>query len=87
MDRQAIDVRGRIAFSNADCALPKTSQKRRWWQVRFWPSLCENSKTRSATRMIFLSSFSKLNGLAIWAPKTISNVFAFSRSLDPKRRS
>ena len=24
MDRQAIDVHGRIAFSNANCALPKT---------------------------------------------------------------
>jgi hypothetical protein len=35
MDRQAIDVHGRIAFSNANCALPKTSQKRRWWKVRF----------------------------------------------------
>jgi hypothetical protein len=36
MDRQAIDVHGRIAFSNANCALPKTGQKRRWRKVRFW---------------------------------------------------
>jgi hypothetical protein len=35
MDRQAIDVHGRIAFSNANCALPKTGQKRRWRKVRF----------------------------------------------------
>ena len=27
MDRQAIDVHGRIAFSNANCALPKTGSK------------------------------------------------------------
>ena len=30
------DVHGRIAFSNANCALPKTGQKRRWRKVRFW---------------------------------------------------
>ncbi len=35
MDRQAIDVHGRIAFSNANRALPKTGQKRRWRRVRF----------------------------------------------------
>ena len=32
-----------------------------------------NSKVRSATRMIFLRSTSKLNALAMWAPKTILN--------------
>ena len=36
MDQQAIDIHGRIAFSNANCALPKTGQKRRWRKVRFW---------------------------------------------------
>jgi len=36
MDRQAIDVHCRIAFPNANCALPKTGQKRRWRNVRFW---------------------------------------------------
>ena len=35
MDRQAIDVHGRIGFSNANCALAKTGQKRRWRKVRF----------------------------------------------------
>jgi hypothetical protein len=35
MDRQAIECRRRIAFSNANCALPKTGQKRRWRKVRF----------------------------------------------------
>jgi hypothetical protein len=34
MGRQAIDVHGRIAFSNANCALLKTGQKRRWRKVR-----------------------------------------------------
>jgi hypothetical protein len=33
--------------------------------VRFWPGLCENSKVRSATRMIFSSSVSKLNAFAM----------------------
>jgi len=27
MDRQAIDVHGRIAFSNANCALPQDGSK------------------------------------------------------------
>jgi hypothetical protein len=35
MDLQAIDVHGRIAFANANCAQPKTGQKRRWRKVRF----------------------------------------------------
>ena len=35
--------------------------------------LCENSKVRCATRMVFLSSVSKLNSLAILAPKTALN--------------
>jgi hypothetical protein len=37
------------------------------------PRLCENSKLRSATRMIFLSLIQKSNALAIWAPKTVLN--------------
>jgi hypothetical protein len=44
MDRQAIDVHGRIAFSNANCALPKTGQKRRWRKVRF----CEGFRMPAA---------------------------------------
>jgi len=44
MDRQAIDVHDRIAFSNANCALPKTGQKRRWRKVRFWQILLQKSK-------------------------------------------
>ncbi len=35
--------------------------------------LCENSKTRRATRMIFSGSISKLNGLAVWAAKAALN--------------
>jgi hypothetical protein len=73
MDRQAIDVHGRIAFSNANCALPETSQKRRWWKVRFWPRLWENTKNQSATRMMFSDSMSKLNWLAMWAHKAVLN--------------
>jgi hypothetical protein len=34
---------------------------------------CENSKVRSATRMISLISISKLNALAMWAHETILN--------------
>jgi hypothetical protein len=48
MDRQAIDVHGRIAFSNANRVLPRTDQKCRWRKVR-WPSAksWRNSKNRS----------------------------------------
>ena len=48
MDRQAIDVHGRIAFSNANCALPKTGQKRRWQKVRFWRKAAVHTQTASA---------------------------------------
>jgi hypothetical protein len=41
--------------------------------VRFWPRMCENPKSRSATRMIFLCSTSKLNGLAMRARQTVLN--------------
>jgi hypothetical protein len=56
--------------------------------------LCENSKVRSATRMIFLISISKLNALAMWAHEKALNeklvlsrliAFAFSHGLDPNR--
>jgi hypothetical protein len=45
MDGQAINVHGRIAFSNANCALPKTAQKRRWRKV-LWhiTTYCCNEK-------------------------------------------
>lgn len=33
--------------------------------------LCKNSKNRTATRMIFFSSTSKLNSLASWAAKAV----------------
>jgi len=46
MDRQAIDVHDRNAFSNANCALPKTGQKRRWRKVRF----CEDAMRRTKAR-------------------------------------
>jgi hypothetical protein len=36
-------------------------------EVRVGSRLCEKSKVRSATRMIFLISISKLNALAMWA--------------------
>jgi hypothetical protein len=58
--------------------------------------LCENSKVRSATRMIFSSSILKLNALAMWAPKTAFNeklvlsrliAFAFSHSLGQQATS
>jgi hypothetical protein len=35
------------------------------FHVAYWPRLCENSKTPSATRMIFSGWISKLNGLAV----------------------
>jgi hypothetical protein len=35
MDRQAIDDHDWIAFSNANCVLPK-GQQRRWQKVRIW---------------------------------------------------
>ena len=35
--------------------------------------LCENSKTRSGTRMMFSNSISNLNGLAAWTPKAVLN--------------
>jgi hypothetical protein len=37
------------------------------------PRPCENSKVRSATRMIFLTSFSKLNALPMWAHEKVLN--------------
>jgi hypothetical protein len=54
------------------------------------PRLYENSKVRSATRMIFSSSILQLNALAMWTPKTTFNeelvlsrliAFAFSHGL------
>ena len=63
--------------------------------VRNGSRLCENPKTRSATRTIFLSSMSRLNGLAMWAPKTVLNeqlvlshlsTLAFSHNRGPSRR-
>jgi hypothetical protein len=51
MDRQAIDVHGRIAFSNANRALPKTGQKRRWRRVRFCTfATCQLHRAMSAFR-------------------------------------
>jgi hypothetical protein len=41
--------------------------------LRFGPRLCENSEVRSATRMIFLISISKLNALAMWAHEKALN--------------
>jgi hypothetical protein len=46
---------------------------RRSEDVGLWPSLCENSKSRRATRMIFSGSIKKLNALAVWAPKAALN--------------
>jgi hypothetical protein len=40
---------------------------------RHWPKLCENSKTPSAARMIFLRSISNLNGLPVRALIAIMN--------------
>src|SRR6266550_1014735 len=40
---------------------------------RFGSRPCENSKVRSATRMIFLISISKLNALPMWAHETALN--------------
>ena len=40
---------------------------------RWRPRLCENSKTRSATRMIFSASTAKLNGLTVRTPKEVLN--------------
>ena len=50
MDRQAIDDHDWIAFSNANCALPKTGQKRRWRKVRFW-YICDMPTASSDVRV------------------------------------
>ena len=58
--------------------------------VCLWPRVCENSKSRGAMRIYFLSSNTKLKWLAMLAPKAVLNeylvlsrfsLFAFPHSL------
>jgi hypothetical protein len=49
--------------------------------------LCENSKVSSATRMIFSSSISKLNALAMWAPETVFGRVTCSIAINRLRRA
>jgi hypothetical protein len=65
--------------ANALNLLPLSAQQRTWpgllplEPVANEPRLGENSKARSATRMMFSSSIEKLNGLAVWALKSALN--------------
>jgi hypothetical protein len=52
---------------------PKADLTSSFGCVRFGSRPCENSKVRSATRMIFLISISELNAFAMWAHETVLN--------------
>jgi hypothetical protein len=57
-------MRSRKPSTLTSASLPAGAGKQTFRDRRFGPSLCENSKIRSATRMMFLRLLRKLNALA-----------------------